>query len=216
MSPRSPVALALRDVKGPRPVLSRDAEASLTDRQHEILDELLVVFAEGFQHLTMADLAAQVNCSLRTLYGFSASREELVSIVVDRNLWQIGRSAMEAIDPAMSPLEAIRSYLRAATMAVADTTEALANDCAASPATRLLSADHSQYLIDITRALLDMAVADGDIAAIDSAAVARVMAGLGADFASPEVLPTLASTPKQAADAVVDVVLRGLAAHGDA
>lgn len=216
MKSRSPVVVALRQVKGPRPVLSREGEESLTNRQREILDQLLVVFAEGFQHLTMADLAARVNCSLRTLYGLAASREELVSIVVDRNLWQIGRSAMEAIDPAMSPLEAIRSYLRAANMAVADTTEALAHDCAASAVTRSLNAAHSQYLIDITRALLDIAVVDGDISPIDTAAVARVIAGLGADFASPEVLPTLASTPKQAADAMVDVMICGLVSKGAA
>ncbi len=210
----SEVTDVLREVKGPRPVLSREAEADLTQRQREILDQLLVVFRDGFQHLTMADLAARVNCSLRTLYGFAPSREELVSMVVDRNLWQIGRSAMEAIDPAMTPLEAIRSYLRAATIAVADTTEVLANDCAASEVTRSLSSDHSQYLIDVTRALLDMAVLRGDITDIDTAAVARVMAGLGADFASPDVLPTLGSSPKDAADAVVDIVLRGLVTGG--
>ena len=46
----------------------------------------------------MADLAARLNCSLRTLYGLARSREELVLMAIDRNLWAIGRSARTAAD----------------------------------------------------------------------------------------------------------------------
>ena len=56
----------------------------------------------------------------------------------------------------------------------------------------------------------DEAVARGDIADVDTAAVARVLANVGADFAGPAVLPTLQSDPKAAADTIVDLVLRGL------
>ena len=59
-------------------------------------------------------------------------------------------------------------------------------------------------------ALLDLAVERGDIADVDTAAVARVIAHLGQDFIRPDVLPTLRSSPKVAADSVVDIVLRGL------
>jgi hypothetical protein len=52
----------------------------------------------------------------------------------------------------------------------------------------------------------------GDIPDVDTAAVARVLAGLGGFFSRPKVIPTLRSSPKAAADAVVDLVLRGLAA----
>jgi AcrR family transcriptional regulator len=200
----------VRDVKGPRPVLTREAEEALTARQREILDALHAVFAHGFAHLTMAEIAATLSCSLRTLYGLAPSRDELVLMVVDRDLWRIGRAAMAAVEPDMQPLDAIRSYLRAANIAVADTTEAFAADAAADPRTNALNTAHSNYLIDVTRAVLDLAVRRGDIADIDTAAVARVMAGLGADFAGPDVLPTLRSSPRDAANAVVDIVLAGL------
>jgi hypothetical protein len=36
------------------------------------------------------------------------------------------------------------------------------------------------------------------------------MAGVGRDFSKPEVLATLRSSPKDAADAVVDILLAGL------
>ena len=64
----------------------------------------------------------------------------------------------------------------------------------------------------VTRTLLDLAVERGDIATTDTAAVARVVAGLGALFVLPENLEAIESTPKEAADAMVDVILRGLTA----
>ena len=78
------------------------------------------------------------------------------------------------------------------------------------PSSRRLDRDHSEYLVAITRCLLDLAVERDEIADVDTAAVARVVAGLGAEFARPEVIPTLRSSPKQAADAVVEIVLGGL------
>ena len=98
----------------------------------------------------------------------------------------------------------------AANLAVAATTPAFARDQAATPATHRLVTAHSDYLVAITRTLLDLAVELGNIAPTDTAAVARVVAGLGAMFALPENLETIDSTPKEAADAMVDVILRGL------
>jgi hypothetical protein len=69
---------------------------------------------------------------------------------------------------------------------------------------------HQDYLLAVTKGLLDAAVTRGDIAPIDTAAVARALSRLGADFARPEVLGTIHSSPKDAADLVVDLVLRGL------
>ena len=200
----------LRAVPAPRPVLDRDREHALTRRQREILDELGDKFAKGFADLTMAELAARLNCSLRTLYGMAPSRDELVMTVLDRRLRAIGRTAISAIRPDMEPLEAIQVYLGAANMAVSDTTQEFARDLAAVSAGRRLSADHSDYLVAITRALLTMAVEEGTIAAIDTTAVALVIAGLGSHFSEPEVIPLLQTSPKDAADAMVEFILLGL------
>jgi AcrR family transcriptional regulator len=197
-------------VAPPRPILDRARERALTERQREILDALAEVFRDGFAHLTMADLAARVNCSLRTLYALAPSRDELVLIVADRHLWRIGRMAHDVLNSDMPPLDALRAYLQAATVAVSATTEAYARDLDGMPAGRRLSQGHSNYIIAVTRTLLDQAVARGDIEPVDTAAVARVMAGLGREFSGPDVIGTLASSPKEAADAVVDIILRGL------
>jgi AcrR family transcriptional regulator len=200
----------LQSVRGPKPVLDRRREAALTQRQRELLDELEAVFRDGFSHLTMADIAARAKCSLRTLYALASSREHLVLLVVDRQLWRIGRSAFEAIEPGMAPLDALRAYLEAAWMAVSETTEAWVTDLDAVPGARALSEGHNRYLYAITRMLLDVAVQQGDVADTNTAAVAHVMAGLGRDLARPDIIPTLGTTPKRAADEVLDVMLRGL------
>lgn len=200
----------LKAVRAPKPVLSRARERALTERQRELLDGLDRVFEDGFTELTMAELAARLNCSLRTLYGLAPSRDELVLIVVDRNLWRVGRAAREAVRPGMTPLEALRAYLQAASFAVSEITEAFARDLVLMPAAQRLNDGHDKYIFDVTKALLDLAVEQGEIGDVDTAAVARVLGGLGRAFADPQVLPTLRTSPKQAADTVVDLILRGL------
>jgi AcrR family transcriptional regulator len=191
-------------------VLDRERERRLTDRQRELLDELERLFADGFADLTMAELASRLNCSMRTLYALAPSRDELVLIVVDRNLWRVGRTAQNAITPDMAPLDALRAYLEAANVAVSRWTEAFARDLAAVPAARRLQEGHNDYLFEMTRQLLDRAVERGDVAPVDTAATARVMAGLGRALSRPEVIPTLRSSPKDAADEVLGILLRGL------
>jgi len=206
----------VREVKSPRPVMPKERQRCLTDRQREILDQLGSVFDEGFNHLTMADLAARIGCSLRTLYGLAESRDELVLLVVDRNLWRVGRSAMAAIEPDASTLEAIRSYLKAANVAVANTTPEFAHDCAALASTREMNRAHANYLMEVTRVMLEIGVERGDFCSmVDTGAVARIVAGLGAHFASPSSMPTIDTSPQEAADSVVDIMLNGLPRPAD-
>ncbi|MEE2769318.1 MAG: TetR/AcrR family transcriptional regulator [Actinomycetota bacterium] len=202
----------VRAVRAPRPVLNRQKERELTDRQRYLLDQLGQLFDGGFAHLTMADIASRLNCSLRTLYSLAPSRDELVLVVVDQNLWKVGRAAMGAFHPGMTPLEAIRTYLRAANMAVANTTEAFAQDLGAVPTAQRLSDDHSAYLVAVTRCLLNLAVERGDIGDVDTAAMARLMAGVGRDFSRAEVVASLRSSPKDSANQALDVILHGLTA----
>jgi AcrR family transcriptional regulator len=200
----------LRDLPTPRPMMSREDLSRLTVRQREILAELGALFSDGFAELTMAGLATTLNCSLRTLYSLAPSRDELVLTVVDLHLWRVGRDAMASIGPDMAPLDAVRTYLSAATMAVSSTTEAYARDLGAMPAAQRRNDEHADYVVAVTRTLLDLAVERGDIADVDTGAVARTIASLGQDFIRADVMPTLRSSPKVAADAVVEIVLRGL------
>ena len=201
----------LRSVGQPRRVLDRERERALTTRQRELLDDLQrLAFADGFAHLTMAALATRQRCSLRTLYALAPSRDELVLIAVDRNLWRVGQSARTAIGSAASAVEALRAYLRAATVAVGERSAAFARDLAAVPAARTLAEGHRQYLYEITKAMLDLAVRRGEIEPTNTNAVARVLAGLGGMFSQPDVIPTLEGSPKDSADEMLEIILRSL------
>ncbi len=219
-STASAVIDVMRAVTPPRPVMTRQREAALTDRQREILDELgRMVSADGFINLTMADLAARLNCSLRTLYLLAGSRNELVVMVIDRVLRSHGRAAHSAVTEDMSALEALRAYLHAANNAVSSVTPEFAADMAAIEEGVALNEAHSNYLIDVTEALLDLAIERGEIepaangassTSVDTAALARMLGGLGRDFARPEALGRLDHSPARSANAMVDLVLDGL------
>ncbi len=206
----SGLLVRLREVPAPKPVITRQREKELTKRQREVLDQLSNLFDSGFAEITMSEIASRVNCSLRTLYEIANSKDELVLIVIDRNLRKVGRTAIEIIDPWMTPLEAIRLYLETATVAVESTTEEFARDLEIVPSAEKLSKDHSDYLVAITRSLLDLAVEREDIANVDTAAVARVVAGLGRDFAHVDVMKDLRSSPKVAADDMLEIIMKGL------
>jgi len=135
---------AERPPDGVDPIESTEALVRPAERQtqRQVLDELEVLVAgEGLAELTMAEIAAEVNCSLRTLYGISPSKDELLLTVVDRRLHRIGRKAHEALDASLSALDALRAYLHAVNEAVQPTTVSFARDFAGLPgAKRLLDA----------------------------------------------------------------------------
>lgn len=198
-------------VRAPKPLLSREAERQLSARQLELLDELEAkLVREVLADLTMAEIAALVGCSLRTLYGISPSKDELLLTVVDRRLRRIGRAAIEALDPDMPPLDALRAYLRVANEAVQPEAVALSADLAKVAGAGRLIDVHEAYLTSVTQSLLDRAASEGQIAPIDTAAVAHVLAGLGREFARPEVAEIARDSPKVTADAIADLILRGL------
>ncbi len=194
----------------PVPVLSRERTAQLTTRQREVLGGLSDLFEAGFAHLTMASIAAEMSCSLRLLYQIAPSRDELVEIVVDRNLWRVGRAASETIQLTDNPIDALRGYLRAANEAVSRTTPQFAADIRAVPGALAVNEAHERYLIDTADRLLEIAVHDGVIGDVDTAALALVLAGLGGLFASAGTIGTIRASPKETADSIVELVLRGL------
>ena len=151
----------------------------------------------------MAQIAARVNCSLRTLYGIAPSKEELLLVVVDRRLRRIGRRAIAALAESMHPLEALSVYLAAANEAVQPETVVLSADLTKLPGADPLLSSHENYLIAVTRSLLDQAVAEEQIAPVDTAALAHVLGGLGREFARPEMGEVVDGSHDAAAEQVV-------------
>jgi AcrR family transcriptional regulator len=199
-------------VRTPRPTLDRRREAELTDRQKQIIDNLVTIFDDGFADLTMATLAKALKCSLRTLYELATTRDEIMLIGVEQYLWNVGRLARDSITDDMSALEALRAYLHHVTDSVDSTSEAFSRDIELVPAVSTVIERHNQYVFDVTCALLELATENGEIFPIDVHALGVVLAGLGWMFTRAEIKPLLAGTPKVAADAVVDIIIQGLQA----
>jgi AcrR family transcriptional regulator len=205
----------LPGVRAPKPLLSREAARQLSARQLELIDELEERLRRGgLADLTMAEIAAQTGCSLRTLYGIAPSKDELLLIVVDRRLRRIGRAAISALDAEMDPLEALRTYLRAGNEAVQPEAVTLSTDLAHVVGVEPLLSAHESYLIAVTKSLLDRAVQEGHIAPVDTAAVAHVLGGLGREFARPDMTDIAAASPKETADMISELILQGLSAKG--
>jgi len=205
--------IRLPGVRPPKPLLPNEIERRLTNRQRDLLDELeQLVIGEGVADITMAQLAARVNCSLRTLYGISPSKDELVLTVTDRRLHRIGRAAMESLDPELPPLEALRAYLAAANEAVRSEQGEMVPGLTDVAGGKRLVDSHENYLIAIVQSLLDRAVDEGEIAPVDTAAVAHVLGGLGQEFSRAHVSPAIRRSPKQTADDLTEIILRGLEA----
>lgn len=198
-------------VRAPKPLLAPETERRMTARQRQLLDELEeLVVAKGLAELTMAEIAAGVNCSLRTLYGISPSREELILTVVDRRLHRIGRAGIGSLDASLPPLEALRAYLHAVNEAVQPEADTFERNFAGLPGAKRLLDAHEGYVIAVTQNLLDRAVAEKEIPRIDTAALAHVLGGLGREFARPEVVEITTAPPKATADAVTEIIIRGL------
>lgn len=201
-------------VRAPKRRLSREAEQALTPRQLEVLDALEAwVLRGGIADVTMAEIAKEVGCSLRTLYGIAPSKEELVLNVLDRRLHRIGRDAIRALETDEPPLVRLRAYLRATNLAVQPATAAFSRDFARFTGARELNAAHADYIVAVTRALLDEAVAAGDIRTRQTAAVAHILGRLGHEFSA--AFPNIADAAKNEeapADAIADLLLAGLQA----
>ncbi len=201
-------------VRPPKALLSAQRERGLSRRQVDLLDALEEqIVRGGVGHLTMAEIAARANCSLRTLYGIAASKDELLLAIIDRRLHRIGRAAIEGLDPSMSPMDALRAYLTATNEAVQPETLAMSADLVKLAGAQHLIGAHEAYLTAIARSLLERAVAEGQIAPVDTAAVAHILGGLGREFAQADVAEVALASPKDTADAVTELILQGLLAN---
>ena len=78
------------------------------------------------------------------------------------------------------------------------------------PGAKRLFDSHENYLTAVVRGLLDRAVGEGHLARVDTAAVAHVLGGLGQVFSRAHVSPSLEASPKQTANDLTEIILRGL------
>ncbi|WP_420419862.1 TetR/AcrR family transcriptional regulator [Pacificispira sp.] len=195
----------------PKALLSAEDEERLSDRQREILVELeKLLMTRTVSDLTMANVAALLNCSMRSLYNLAQSKDELFLLVADRKLRQVGRQAMQQIDGTLPPMTALRLYLESTNKAVQPDSLVLRRNLASLAGGRELGESHRNFIIQITTKLLDRALENGDIKRVDTHATAMVLGGLGRMFSQAEIAETLEASPQETARQMIDIILDGL------
>ncbi|HIF92237.1 MAG: TetR/AcrR family transcriptional regulator [Myxococcales bacterium] len=202
-----------KNVRAPKRLLRPSVEASLTARQLEILDTLdASVLRSDFADLTMAEIARRMSCSLRTLYDIAPSKDALVLAVADRQLRRVGREAMEALETDLPPLDRLRAYLRATNRVLQPKTVLFSESFRKFEGATELAEAHTRYIVEITRSLLDEAEQEGEIAAVDTSAIAFVLGRLGREFSRSETEGVGQKSPRESADLVAEIILSGLLA----
>lgn len=194
----------------PRPLLSRRAEEQLGPRHREVLDKLEAVFlSEGFASVTVAQLAAGVGCSRRTLYELAPSKDELVLVVLDRFLHRVGRTALAAIDPSESFTDRIRAYSRGGFELQRQTT-VFAEDLADNPAARRLLERHFRFAMSVIEQLVADGIGAGEFRAASPDIVAGVLVGSSMFLMQPGVLDDPVPARDHVVDEILDLILRSL------
>lgn len=194
----------------PRPLLSQRAEAQLGTRHREVLDQLEALFLhEGFSGFSVRELAAHVGCSRRTLYELAPSKDELVLLVFDRFLHRVGRSALEAIDPATPYAAQIRAYFLGG-IELQRITQVFGDDLADEPAARRLFDRHYGYVMAVTEQLVRRGVEVGEFRPVTPAVAAGMLAGAGQFFNQPDVQADTGVELERAVDELIELVVRAL------
>ncbi len=167
--------------------------------------------AEGFAATTVAQLAAAVGCSRRTLYELAPSKDDLVLIVLDRFLHRVGRTARRAIDETAPIADQLRAYFNGA-IELQRLTAAFADDLADDPAARRLLDRHFRYVMAVLEGLISKGIDDGVFRKVPAGVAAGVLAGSGLYFSQPEILHDVALTRDEASAEIADLVLQSLLA----
>lgn len=136
--------------------------ASPSRRAEQLLDELEAVFlAEGFHHLSIAELTTRLRTSRRTFYELAPSRDELVLVVLDRIFQRMGRLAHDRLVDIEDPLDRIEAYLSTALPELRRMTAQFNDDLDRQPSARRLYQEHVRYGIAVVGAMVQDAIDAG-------------------------------------------------------
>lgn len=195
----------------PRPLLSRSVEARLGPRHHEILEQLEALFLNrGFATITIADLAASIGCSRRTLYEIASSKDQLVLVVIDRFLHKKGRSALDSIDPTEPFDTQIRRYLAGGVTFAWESR--LADDLADDAPARRLVDHHYRFVMTVVERLVSLGIEAGQFRPVNPAIVAATITGATLYIDEPDMAERLGLEASDTLEQILDLVLPSLTA----
>lgn len=148
-----------------------------TRRQTNLFSDLLALFlAEGFNHLTLDDIAARLRCSKSTLYALAASKDELVRRVTVHFFKRATDDVEAALAQADGSWERVSAYLTAVGAALAVASDVFMADLNAfAPACEVYEANTRAAALRV-RELIEEGVDAGAFRAVHAAFAADLIA----------------------------------------
>ena len=155
------------------------ADAQLTRRQAELLDQLEALFlTEGFARFTLDELAVRLRCSKSTLYALAESKERLASRVI-RHFFRKATGAVEAQTVTEAdPARRVTAYLSAVARALAPAGPAFHRDLDSFAPGREVYERNTAAAADRVRSLIADGVAQGRFREVHPALIADTVTTL--------------------------------------
>ena len=155
------------------------ADAALTRRQAELLDQLEALFlAEGFARFTLEDFALRLRCSKSTLYTLAGSKEQLALRVV-KHFFRKATAAVEADTVTEGdPARRVTAYLNAVARALAPAGPAFHRDLDSFAPGREVYERNTAAAADRVRSLIADGVAQGRFREVHPALIADTVTTL--------------------------------------
>jgi AcrR family transcriptional regulator len=155
------------------------ADAALTRRQAELLDQLEALFlAEGFARFTLEDLAVRLHCSKSTLYALADSKEQLAHRVV-KHFFRKATDVVEARTVTEEdPARRVTAYLSAVAVALAPAGPSFHRDLDSFALGREVYERNTAMAADRVRELIAEGVAQGRFREVHPALIADTVTTL--------------------------------------
>lgn len=171
----------------------------LTSRQADLRAGLVeLVLAQGFSHLTVDDVAAQLGCSKRTLYALAPSKEQLATMAVRDFFRQATIQVEAALTRTRQPARRVTRYLEAVAETLAPASRAFRDDVAAFAPAREIYESNTSAAAARVRQLIEDGTGTGAFRSVPAPFVAEVVTATMRRIASGDVQRSTGLTDAQA------------------
>ena len=184
-----------------------------TSKHIQVIEEFEELVEIGISGLTMADIAAKLKVSLRTLYEIAPSKEHLITATINRVLTNIGQEASASIKGIQSPLSKLKMYIEIGYAAVGPRIKKFSTDLSKVRGVEEMLDYHRDYFVARIEELLDEAIEYNEIEDTDTHVVAIALGGfpvLLSDYFFLKKKTELKNTHEASAHLVADLILDSL------
>ena len=180
-----------------------------------LLAELERLFvAEGFAHLSVADLASRLRVSRSTLYRLATGKQELAELVISRMLDRMDEIGRAVLEQAADPAARVAACLGNGAAPVRTGGLEFSRDLEANPGTRAIRDRRQALAMGVLEGLVEDGVRSGGFRPVPAALVVQVADAAHTRLRDCAVLAALGMTHAEAIDALAGILLDGISGRG--